>query len=97
MHLAACVGNPKIARLLIENTLCEKNKEMNKLNLDVKDREGETPLFVAIYKHKGKMVEFLIEQGANLNCVNEKGQSVFEYTMIFGNAYIKNILKRQEN
>ena len=46
--------------------------------------EGETPLSCATLRKKNQTVRFLLENGANLNLVNDKGCSALHYAAIKG-------------
>mmetsp|Transcript_23749 Transcript_23749/g.22852 ORF Transcript_23749/g.22852 Transcript_23749/m.22852 type:complete len:358 (+) Transcript_23749:608-1681(+) len=88
MHLAAYNGDIKMAELLIKNDVF----------LDARDGDGDTPLFMAIFKHKNAMTKFLIDEGASKTSVNKKLIGLVEYTKKYGNLYairyIDDILKK---
>jgi len=65
---------------LIEKALCGSTSEARKLllagaTIDVRDRDGFTPLMLAIAGGNQKMATFLIEQKADVNRRNKIGQT----------------------
>jgi ankyrin repeat protein len=53
---------------------------INYSNVNVQTRHGETPLMVAIKRHKGAMAEYLIETGrVDLNLTNNEGENAAHY------------------
>ena len=44
------------------------------------DENGETPLFYGIRQNRGPIVEWLLNEGANKNIVNKKGQNLVRYS-----------------
>ena len=59
------------------NNLIEVKKCVysGKFDINVQDDKGYTPLMYAITNHNLKMVEFLVEQGADINLNNNEGDS----------------------
>lgn len=64
-HFAARQGHGLIIKKLIDKGA----------NLDIPNKDGNTPLMVAILSKKGECVDLLIKSGAKLNQVNRLGQS----------------------
>lgn len=56
-------------------------------NIEYKDEKGRTLLACSAYNHSYEVVYFLIEKGADINEVNNKGTTVFMYakTKVFEN------------
>jgi hypothetical protein len=64
-------------------------KKMHDLQVDLEemDTTGKTPLLVAAYFGYTKIVRYLIENGANVNQKDSKGQNLF-YHIESGNCYL---------
>ncbi|ORX44721.1 ankyrin [Piromyces finnis] len=60
---------------------------INNLNINMKDKEGNTPLAYAIKAQNSDIVKYLIENGANINHKNNKGQSYDDVNLAY-NSYI---------
>lgn len=74
------MANKKHNVELIEKALCGSSSEARKLllagaKIDVRDRDGFTPLMLAIAGGNQKMATFLIEQKADVNRRNKIGQT----------------------
>lgn len=54
------------------------------LNFDAKDELGETPLMKAAQSRNVRMVEILIEAGADLKAVNNEGKDALKLTRLIG-------------
>ncbi|EAX89571.1 ankyrin repeat protein, putative [Trichomonas vaginalis G3] len=81
LHIAAENGSIENIRTLI----------FHGADIDVHDKEGNTPLHLAVGNEM--VAKFLIENGANINSVNEKGQTPilyadFNYKINFLKYYI---------
>lgn len=63
LHWAARQGQAKMARLLIDNGA----------DLDIRNREGETPLHWAASEGQKELVVILIVHGAEVNALTRKG------------------------
>jgi ankyrin repeat protein len=59
------------------------------LNFDAKDELGETPLMKAAQSRNVRMVEILIEAGADLKGVNNEGKDALKLTRLIGVKAIK--------
>lgn len=62
----------------ITNVLLEYNVNINSF-VNIKKHEHITPLFLACYKNKQKIVEKLLEKGANINYGIEDNKHVLKY------------------
>lgn len=79
------LDNDFILKLLllyqIKNSISQKelvkmiSKEKNKINLDIKNEQGETPLTLACYGKNKSIINVLLDLGANVNKTNDKGLS----------------------
>ena len=52
------------------------------LLLEMKNSEGNTPLFLSIFYRNTKIIEMLLENGANIKHKNKNGEGVHEYNKI---------------
>ena len=73
------------------------------LNLEMRNSEGNTPLFLAIFYRKLEFIKLLLVKGANIKHINKKGESVYDYNKIknFDRAFddynlIESILKKYD-
>lgn len=66
LHRAASAGKAEAVRLLVEE---------GGAKLDVKDKMGATPLFVAIESHNTNIALFLAAKGASLDVATKEGQT----------------------
>lgn len=73
--MAACKGYLDVLQLLFENKILKKQIDIN-----VKDNEGWTPLTAATYWNKPLVVELLLQNGADVNCVTNNGQTLEQMT-----------------
>lgn len=74
LHLAACLGKLAIVHYLVETA---------KADVKVKDEEGLSPLHYALTGIKptpDDVVEYLIEQGADVYARTKNGETLVEYT-----------------
>lgn len=56
------------------------------LDLDSQTRFSPLPLFIAAAAHLIKVVEFLLQEGANINQLNSRGQTALLFTLNFVNV-----------
>jgi ankyrin repeat protein len=66
-YIASFRGNYEILQMLVEDYKADKNAE---------DKDGDTPLSVACYEDKPKIIEFLLEQKAYVKTRGIRGDSV---------------------
>lgn len=52
--------------------------------LDYRDKDGDTPLHIAIVKKYGSIAEMLIEKGAAMSYKNNEGFSPFHWAVFYG-------------
>uniref|UniRef100_A0A6B2L3C4 Palmitoyltransferase n=1 Tax=Arcella intermedia TaxID=1963864 RepID=A0A6B2L3C4_9EUKA len=55
-----------------------------KLDVDLKDAEGHTPLMWAAYSGFGAVVNLLVAQGASLNCTDAAGNTALHWAAVKG-------------
>nr|KAF6424888.1 fibronectin type III and ankyrin repeat domains 1 [Molossus molossus] len=64
MRVSAVSGNQRVASLLIEGGA----------NVNVKDKDGKTPLMVAVLNNHEELVQLLLDRGADASVKNEVGR-----------------------
>lgn len=62
------------------------------VDVNERDRNGDSALHYAVSKERQQYIKFLIERGANVNAVNHRGSSVLKYAVRTGNAEIVEML-----
>jgi len=82
LHLAVRGGNIEGAKLLI----------VNGIEVDIKNKIGETPLNLAVQCSRKKIVELLIENGADINIKDDKDKSPLHYAVDKKNKEITQLL-----
>nr|XP_028682826.1 fibronectin type 3 and ankyrin repeat domains protein 1 isoform X4 [Macaca mulatta] len=73
MRVSAVSGNQRVASLLIDAGA----------NVNVKDRNGKTPLMVAVLNNHEELVQLLLDKGADASVKNEFGKGVLEMARVF--------------
>ncbi|XP_073408872.1 fibronectin type 3 and ankyrin repeat domains protein 1 isoform X6 [Dendrobates tinctorius] len=73
MRVSAVTGSADVARLLIAAGA----------NINVKDKDGKTPLMVATLNNHERLVRLLIEKGADCSITNEYGIGISEMAKAF--------------
>lgn len=73
LHIAASVGVPEA--IFFAHSLG--------LDVNVRNRAGETPLHLAVVEDNLEVVDALLENGADVNCRTESGQTALHYAVIF--------------
>jgi len=79
----------EIIEKVIENNKLDVLKFLliNNLNINTKDKDGNTPLAYAIKAKNSDIVKYLIENGANIHHKNNKGQSYDDVNLEY-NSYM---------
>ncbi|MDI9336409.1 MAG: ankyrin repeat domain-containing protein [Gammaproteobacteria bacterium] len=84
LHYAVTNGHLEIARYLLENAAY----------IDAQAPNGTTPLMMAAYYSSVHVVQFLLEQGADVSVYNHVGKNVLDYAKIGkDSANISRLLK----
>uniref|UniRef100_A0A7M4ERL8 Fibronectin type III and ankyrin repeat domains 1 n=1 Tax=Crocodylus porosus TaxID=8502 RepID=A0A7M4ERL8_CROPO len=73
MRVSAVTGKKDVASLLIEAGA----------DVNVKDKDGKTPLMVAVLNNHEELIQLLLENGANPNVKNEYGKGLLEMARSF--------------
>uniref|UniRef100_T1ITH7 Uncharacterized protein n=1 Tax=Strigamia maritima TaxID=126957 RepID=T1ITH7_STRMM len=84
LHIAIS-NNEQLQSVCLINVMANLGAE----NLDVRNNNGETPLFIAASLRQDKLVEYLLAKGANPNesCLNN-GETVLHYVSQFGKHFL---------
>lgn len=77
LHYASEWENPLVEQN--DYKLIVKHLVDNKADMNVVNKEGETPLLAACMNRNKTMVEILIQLGANLNCCDDQQWTIFHY------------------
>lgn len=83
LHYAAGMGNFEMTEFLINS----KN-----LNINEKDEDGNSPLFIAVLRNKENIVRLLILNEAEINIKNDKGQTPLLLCSLLGYETIAKLL-----
>ncbi|MDE5883666.1 MAG: ankyrin repeat domain-containing protein [Oscillospiraceae bacterium] len=81
-------GNLKVVEYLLEHDIFE---------VDETSKNGGTALMQAVRSNKETIVQFLMEQGANPDIVDDSGNSAHDYAIQNGNQEIIELLIRDDN
>lgn len=77
IHIAANAGNLPVVEALVRH----------KAKIDAKDGEGRTALFIAAFRHRTKVVKYLLENGANPKIKAKDGRILFDFAQANNDAY----------
>ncbi|XP_054099432.2 fibronectin type 3 and ankyrin repeat domains protein 1 isoform X2 [Callithrix jacchus] len=86
MRVSAVSGNQRVASLLIEAGA----------NVNVKDRNGKTPLMVAVLNNHEELVQLLLDKGADASIKNEFGKGVLEMARVFDRQSVVSLLEERK-
>ncbi len=87
LHYAAARNNPEAIKFLVEHGA----------NMEKKNDEGETPLFVATVMENLAAIKALVQLGANINVKNNFGTHLLFLAEKIKNVDINNVLNLEEN
>ena len=65
-------------------------------DIDVRDKNGMTPLMIAIVNNRNGTAEFLIEERADVNAVDNARTSSLDYALESKNGEIADILRKHD-
>nr|WP_247687457.1 ankyrin repeat domain-containing protein [Pseudoalteromonas luteoviolacea] len=65
------------------NNLTEVKSLINPFNINEKNEKGWSPIIVAAYHGSLDVIAYLVENGADINDINNNGTSVFMYAKNF--------------
>jgi len=74
---------PDFIRILAESNI----------NVDDQDKNGDSPLMVAVKKKKGEYASALLQQGANVNLLNSKEVSPLQFTIYNKSVLYKDLIE----
>ncbi|XP_011841830.1 PREDICTED: fibronectin type 3 and ankyrin repeat domains protein 1 [Mandrillus leucophaeus] len=86
MRVSAVSGNQRVASLLIDAGA----------NVNVKDRNGKTPLMVAVLNNHEELVQLLLDKGADASIKNEFGKGVLEMARVFDRQSVISLLEERK-
>ncbi|XP_068111834.1 fibronectin type 3 and ankyrin repeat domains protein 1 [Hyperolius riggenbachi] len=86
MRVSAVSGSTEVARCLIAAGA----------KVNVKDKDGKTPLMVAALNNHEQLVRFLIESGADCSITNEYGISITDMAKAFERKNVANLLEEKK-
>ncbi|XAR58603.1 hypothetical protein NMG60_11014071 [Bertholletia excelsa] len=79
LHYAASGGKTNICKFLVQDL---------GIDVDLRDKKGDTPLNYAAKEQNIGTAVFLIDNGANVNLANDKGLSALHYAAEEGQSYL---------
>ncbi|XP_014384330.1 PREDICTED: fibronectin type 3 and ankyrin repeat domains protein 1 [Myotis brandtii] len=87
MRVSAISGSQRVASLLIEAGA----------DVNVKDKDGKTPLMVAVLNNHEELVQLLLDKGADANVRNEFGKGVLDMARVFDRQNMVFLLEERRN
>ncbi|XP_028336712.1 fibronectin type 3 and ankyrin repeat domains protein 1 isoform X1 [Physeter macrocephalus] len=86
MRVSAVSGNQKVASLLIDAGA----------DVNMKDKDGKTPLMVAVLNNHEELVQLLLDKGADASVKNEFGKGVVEMARVFDRKNVVSLLEEMK-
>ncbi|XP_020928264.1 fibronectin type 3 and ankyrin repeat domains protein 1 isoform X2 [Sus scrofa] len=86
LRVSAVSGNQKVASLLIDAGA----------DVNVKDKDGKTPLMVAVLNNHEELVQLLLDKGADASVKNEFGKGVLEMARVFDRQNVVSLLEERK-
>nr|XP_060499023.1 fibronectin type 3 and ankyrin repeat domains protein 1 [Panthera onca] len=86
MRVSAVSGNQRVASLLIEAGA----------DVNTKDKDGKTPLMVAVLNNHEELVQLLLDKGADASVKNEFGKGVLEMARVFDRQNVVSLLEERK-
>ncbi|XP_018604795.1 fibronectin type 3 and ankyrin repeat domains protein 1 [Scleropages formosus] len=87
MRVSALSGNTSVASLLISGGA----------DVNARDKDGKTPLMMAVLNNHEELVQLLLENGADLNVKNQFGSGAAEMAKAFGRQNIINLFEQKSH
>ncbi|KAK6293658.1 hypothetical protein J4Q44_G00359840 [Coregonus suidteri] len=87
MRVSAVSGNPAVASLLIRAGA----------DVNTRDKDGKTPLMVAVLNNHEELVQLLLDSGADHDVKNEFGSGAAEMAKAFGRENIISLLEGRKS
>lgn len=56
------------------------------------DENGQTPIYYAIKSNKPEVIEFLLQQGANLENLDKRGQTPINFALRHNKVHLRDLL-----
>ncbi|KAF6108725.1 fibronectin type III and ankyrin repeat domains 1 [Phyllostomus discolor] len=85
MRVSAVSGDQRVASLLIEGGA----------DVNVRDKDGKTPLMVAVLNNHEELVQLLLDKGADVSVKNEFGKGVLEMARVFDRQNVISLLEER--
>ncbi|XP_030060660.1 fibronectin type 3 and ankyrin repeat domains protein 1 [Microcaecilia unicolor] len=82
MRVSSITGNTDVASCLIEAGA----------DINIKDKDGKSPLMVAALNNHESLVELLLERGADYSVTNEYGKTIDDMARAFGRQNVVTLL-----
>ncbi|XP_055416307.1 fibronectin type 3 and ankyrin repeat domains protein 1 [Bubalus kerabau] len=86
MRVSAVSGNQEVASLLIDAGA----------DVNMKDKDGKTPLMVAVLNNHEELVQLLLDRGADASVKNEFGKGVLEMARVFDRQNVLSLLEERK-
>ncbi|CAI9178267.1 unnamed protein product [Rangifer tarandus platyrhynchus] len=86
MRVSAVSGNQEVASLLIDAGA----------DVNVKDKDGKTPLMVAVLNNHEELVQLLLDRGADASVKNEFGKGILEMARVFDRQNVLSLLEERK-
>ncbi|XP_054585222.1 fibronectin type 3 and ankyrin repeat domains protein 1 [Eptesicus fuscus] len=85
MRVSAVSGSQRVASLLIEAGA----------DVNTKDKDGKTPLMVAVLNNHEELVQLLLDKGADASVKNEFGKGVLDMARVFDRQNMVSLLEER--
>ncbi|XP_044924807.1 fibronectin type 3 and ankyrin repeat domains protein 1 [Mustela putorius furo] len=86
MRVSAVSGNQSVASVLIEAGA----------DVNMRDKDGKTPLMVAVLNNHEELVQLLLSKGADASVKNEFGKGVLEMARVFDRQNVVSLLEERK-
>ncbi|XP_044096661.1 fibronectin type 3 and ankyrin repeat domains protein 1 isoform X2 [Neovison vison] len=86
MRVSAVSGNQSVASVLIDAGA----------DVNMRDKDGKTPLMVAVLNNHEELVQLLLSKGADASVKNEFGKGVLEMARVFDRQNVVSLLEERK-